>query len=77
MFVAPVPAHGDVVVGRDAVGRVLRISGHPELDRVSLSIWQEGRCLATFRLATEDVPDLVRSLVAAAVPPARPAAATG
>jgi hypothetical protein len=77
MFVAPVPAHGDVVVGRDAVGRVLRISGHPELDRVSLSIWQDGRCLATLRLATQDVPDLVRSLVAAAVVPAAPAAATG
>ena len=77
MFIAPVPAHGDVVVGRDAIGRVLRISGHPELDRVSLSIWQDGHCLATFRLATAGVPDLVRSLVAAAVPSADPMAATG
>jgi len=76
MFVAPVPAHGDVVIGRDAIGRVLRISGHPELDRVSLSVWQEGRCLATFRLATGDIPDLVRSLVAAALPDAPSAAAT-
>jgi hypothetical protein len=67
MFASPVPTHGDVVVGRDRAGRVLRVSGHPEFDRVVLSIWQEGQCLATIRLATADVPDLVRALVAAAV----------
>jgi hypothetical protein len=69
MFVTPLPAHGDIVVGRDAAGRVLRVSGHPELDRVVLSIWQEGRCLATIRLAEADVPDLVRILTAAVVAP--------
>jgi hypothetical protein len=74
MFVAPIPAHGDIVLGRDAVGRVLRVSAHPELDRVVLSIWQEGRCLATLRLATDDVPDLVRTLTASVIP-VRPAAA--
>ena len=68
MFVTPVPSIGDYVVGRDATGRVLRISSHPEVNRVVLSIWQEGRCLATVRLAEEDVPDLVRALTAAVVP---------
>lgn len=34
MFVNPLPARGDIVVGRDAVGRVLRVSGHPDLVRV-------------------------------------------
>ena len=67
MFVTPVPSLGDVVVGRDRAGRVLRVSAHPELDRVVLSIWQEGQCLATVRLAAADVPDLVRVLVAAAL----------
>jgi hypothetical protein len=67
MFATPVPTHGDVVVGRDRAGRVLRISSHPEFDRVVLSIWQEGQCLATLRLAPADVPDLVRALVNAAV----------
>jgi hypothetical protein len=67
MFVTPLPSHGDVVVGRDRAGRVLRVSAHPELGRVVLSIWQEGQCLATVRLAPDDVPDLVRVLVAAAV----------
>lgn len=68
MFVAPVPSQGDIFVGRDAVGRVLRVSAHPELDRVVLSIWQEGRCMGTVRLASEDIPDLVRTLTAAVVP---------
>jgi hypothetical protein len=77
MFVAPVPAHGDIVVGRDAVGRVLRVSAHPELDRVVLSIWQEGRCLATVRLATDDVPELVRTLTASVITDAGPVAAVG
>ena len=67
MFATPLPAHGDVVVGRDRAGRVLRVSGHPELGRVVLSIWQGASCLATVRLAPGDVPDLVRVLTAAAV----------
>ncbi len=72
MFVTPVPSIGDYVVGRDAAGRVLRITSHPELDRVVLSVWQEGRCLATVRLAGEDVPALVDILLDAvdADPPA-------
>lgn len=72
MFVNPLPAHGDVVVGRDAVGRVLRVSGHPDLDRVVLSIWQEGRCLGTVKLSREDVPGLVRVLEGALDPGAAP-----
>jgi hypothetical protein len=76
MFATPLPTHGDVVVGRDRAGRVLRVSAHPEFDRVVLSIWQEGQCLATVRLAAGDVPDLVRTLVAAVVePPASHSAA--
>jgi len=59
MFVTPVPRLGDVVVGRDGVGRVLRVSAHPNSGRVVLSIWQEGTCLGTVRLAAEDVGHLV------------------
>ena len=61
--VSPLPVHGDVIVGRDAVGKVLRVSRHSELDRVVLSIWDGGRCVATLRLAAGDVPELVRVLV--------------
>jgi hypothetical protein len=66
MFVTPVPRLGDVVVGRDAVGRVLRVSAHPSSDRVVLSIWQDGCCLGTFRLASDDVPQVLEILAGAA-----------
>jgi hypothetical protein len=61
------PSRGDVVLGRDRAGRSLRVSAHPELGRVVLSIWQEDTCIGTFRLAPGDVPDVVRMLSAAAV----------
>src|SRR5688572_17030371 len=61
--VSPLPVHGDVIVGRDAVGKILRVSRHSELDRIVLSIWDGGRCVATLRLAAGDVPELVRVLV--------------
>jgi glucose-6-phosphate-specific signal transduction histidine kinase len=64
MFVSPVPRIGDVVVGRDAVGRVLRISAHPSSDRLVLSIWQDGTCLGTVRLAGDDLPELIETLTA-------------
>jgi hypothetical protein len=70
MFVSPLPSAGDIVVGRDRAGRILRISSHPEADRVVLSIWQGTGCLATLRLAPADIPDLVRVLTAAALPTA-------
>jgi len=40
----------------------LRVSPHPESGRVVLSIWDGDRCLATVRLAADDVPELVRGL---------------
>jgi hypothetical protein len=64
MTVSPLPAHGTVVVGRDRTGRTLRVSSHPTLGRVVLSIWQDATCVATVRLAEDDVPDLVRALTA-------------
>ena len=65
--VTPLPVHGDVIVGRDAAGKILRVSTHPELDRVVLSIWDGARCVATLRLASGDVPELVRVLVGSLV----------
>jgi hypothetical protein len=71
------PSRGEVIIGRDVAGRVLRMSSHPELDRVVLSIWQDASCLATFRLAPADVPGLVRALVSTALPEPQSQAATG
>ena len=67
MYATPMPSRGDVIVGRDRAGRVLRVSAHPEFGRVVLSMWDGGRCIGTFRLAPGDIPDLVRVLSSAAV----------
>jgi hypothetical protein len=56
-----------VFIARDIPGRVLRVSAHPENGRVVLSISQDARCLATLRLAPEDVPEVLRSLGSALV----------
>ena len=55
------------MVGRDRPGRALRVSSHPELGRVVLSLWDGARCIGTLRVAPEDVPDMVRALTGAAV----------
>lgn len=62
MPVSPLPARGTVLLGRDVVGRALRVSSHPEAGRVVLSIWDHERCVGTVRLADDDIPDLVKSL---------------
>ncbi len=77
VYVAPAPRRGHVVAGRDVAGRALRISSHPEHGRVVLSIWQDGHCIGTVRLAPQDVPDVVRSLTAAVVVPPEDVAAAG
>lgn len=76
--VIPSPRGSSVVGGRDRSGRALRITAHPEADRVVVSTWQERTCVATVRLACADVPDLVGALAAAAIAcAARPAGADG
>lgn len=76
MGVTPLPRRGAVLPGRDADARMLRVSFHPEVARVVLSIWDHDICMATLRLAPEDVPELVRGLTAALIPP-ESAPATG
>ena len=70
MGVTPLPRRGGVLSGRDAAARMLRVSYHPEVARVVLSIWDHDVCMATLRLAPDDVPDLVRALTATLVQPA-------
>ena len=67
MSVRPAPENGGVVLGRDRPGRALRVSSHPELGRVVLSLWDGARCIGTLRVAPSDVPDMVRALTGAAV----------
>jgi hypothetical protein len=67
MSVSPLPAHGGVHVDPRGDGRALRISAHPELDLVTLSIWRADRCVATHQVPTSDVPGLVQLLTEALV----------
>jgi hypothetical protein len=62
MFATPAPASGGVVPGRDVPGRVLRVSSHADAQRVVVSLWQDGQCLATVRLGQPEVSDLIRAL---------------
>lgn len=65
---SPLPRHGATLTGRDRSGRTLRIARHQESSRVVLSIWQDGSCLATVRLAPEDVAALVGELTLTLLP---------
>jgi hypothetical protein len=42
----------------DERGAGLRVTWHPERDLVVLSIWQDDRCVGTFRMPVQDVPRL-------------------
>jgi hypothetical protein len=35
------------------------VSWHPEADVVVLSLWRDNVCAGTFRLAVDEVPDLI------------------
>jgi hypothetical protein len=70
MTVSPLPSRGTVLVGRDVAGRTLRVSSHPEVGRVVLSIWQDSVCVATVRLAEGDVPELLKTLAQGLLPAA-------
>jgi hypothetical protein len=58
----PTALHGesfDDVRGED---RSLRVSWHQTEGLVVLSLWQGDTCRGTFRLATRDLPTLLRAL---------------
>ena len=77
MTVSPLPSRGSVLVGRDVSGRTLRVSSHPEVGRVVLSIWQDTTCVATVRLAESDVPELLKVLAQGLLPEQQAAAEAG
>jgi hypothetical protein len=60
--VTPLPAAGEVFLDTRGSGRALRVSWHAEADVTVLSLWQGGTCTGTFRLAVEDIPDLIEAL---------------
>ena len=42
--------------------RALRVSWHQDSGLVVLSLWRENVCAGSFRLAVDDVPDLIALL---------------
>ena len=67
MSVSPLPGHGGVHVDPRGNGRALRVSAHPELGLVTISVWRDDRCVATHQVPTADVPGLVSMLTEALV----------
>ena len=54
-----VPATGEVFLDARGGSRALRVSWHSEAGVVVLSLWRDGTCAGTFRLAIDEVPDLI------------------
>lgn len=60
--VAPVPDGVEYFLDARGEARALRVSWHHEADLVVLSMWRGGECVASFRLAVEEVPELIEAL---------------
>ena len=60
--VAPVPDGVEYFLDTRGDARALRVSWHHEADVVVLSMWRDGECAASFRLAIEEVPGLIAAL---------------
>ena len=61
--VVMLPAHGEVLPDARGDGRWVRVTWHQDADVVVLSLWREGTCVGTARLARDDVPVMVSALV--------------
>ena len=58
----PLPETGAIYLDARGGDRVLRVSWHAEADCVVLSLWRDNVCAGTFRLAADEVPDLIAQL---------------
>ncbi|WP_036563648.1 hypothetical protein [Nocardioides halotolerans] len=58
----PLPQLGSIFLDSRGSERALRVSWHSEADVVVLSLWRDNVCAASFRLAVEEVPELIELL---------------
>ena len=58
----PLPETGPVFLDARGGDRALRVSWHPEAGLVVLSLWRGNVCSGSFRLAVDEVPDLIDML---------------
>jgi hypothetical protein len=62
--VVALPVSGEILADARGGDRWMRVTWHDEADLVVLSLWRGDACVATFRLAPDQVPALVNDLVA-------------
>lgn len=60
--VRPLPALGSVHVDARGGDRSLRMTWHHEAQVVVLSLWRDNVCTGTFRLAADEVPEVIAML---------------
>ena len=60
--VRPLPETGSIFLDARGGDRALRVSWHQDSGLVVLSLWRENVCAGSFRLAVDEVPDLIALL---------------
>ena len=63
----PLPQLGSIYLDARGAERALRVSWHHESGLVVLSLWRDNLCAGSFRLAVDEVPDLIDMLRAGLV----------
>ena len=58
----PLPATGEIFLDARGADRALRVSWHYDTDLVVLSLWRDNVCTGSFRLAVDEVPELIELL---------------
>ena len=57
-----IPRTGKVFLDPRGEDRSMRVTWHQESQLVVLSLWRDNVCAGTFRLAADEVPDLIALL---------------
>jgi hypothetical protein len=58
----PLPQLGSIYLDARGAERALRVSWHHDSGLVVLSLWRDNVCAGSFRLAVDEVPDLIAML---------------
>ncbi len=58
----PLPEQGSIFLDARGDNRALRVSWHLDNGLVVLSLWRDNVCSGSFRLAVDDVPEMISTL---------------
>ncbi|MDP2772004.1 MAG: hypothetical protein Q8O61_00490 [Nocardioides sp.] len=58
----PLPETGSIFLDARGRDRALRVSWHQDAGMVVLSLWRDNICTGSFRLAVDEVPQLIGTL---------------